>query len=211
MNIIAIIISISVITLCLVSITVLMVSANNLVAKRNRVEQCRSSIAIITKQRNELIPNLLKTIKMYMGHEHDTLVAMMRMQEQTVDKHHTAKRGATSWDINALLHQLKTVARHIPELQANEQFLMLQQQLIELEEELQAIRRTYNAAVVDYNNSVEMFPSSIVARRKGCQPEPLLYIPQEEVGHLNIDTIVATSSHREERKTSRFPHNNKQR
>ena len=119
------------------------VTHNSLIARRNRVRQCRSGICVVLKQRNDLIPNLVASVKAYMGHENELLT-------------------------------------RIPELKANAQFLHLQGQIEEMENELQAIRRTYNAAVTDYNNAIEMFPSSIIASWGRHTQEALIEIPDPE-------------------------------
>ena len=85
--------------------------------------------------------------------------------------------------------RVKAVVESNPDLKANEQFVYLQYQITDMENELQAIRRTYNATVTDYNNAVEMFPSSYIASRKHLGKEALIRIPESELGDIHIKEI----------------------
>ena len=164
------------------------ISANSLVYKRNRIRQCRSGISIAMKQRNDLIPNLVRAVKAYMEHESALLTSITEMRSRTL--HASEKENIEqSAELSALLSRLNVAVEHYPELKADSQFLLLQGQLTEMEQELQAIRRTYNAAVVDYNNSIEMFPSSLIASWKKYTPEELLAIPESELHDIRVDKL----------------------
>ncbi|HJE88377.1 LemA family protein [Rikenella microfusus] len=163
------------------------VTSNQLILKRNRVKQCRSGICVALKQRNDLIPNLVATVKTYMQYEDQTLRRITELRaeaENTPDEQEQIEAGNR---LSSLLPELRLTAEAYPDLKADRQFLRLQESLEELERQLQAIRRTYNAAVVDYNNYVEMFPSSWVAQRKGHRCEALIDIPEaeQEVADVN--------------------------
>lgn len=135
---------------------------NSLIAKKNRVKQCRSGICVVLKQRNNLIPNLVASVKAYMGHENEILtrIADLRSRASNATESEQIKSGT---EMSSLLSRLNVAVEDYPELKANQQFLHLQVQIEDMENELQAIRRTYNAAATDYNNYIEMFPSSIIA------------------------------------------------
>lgn len=164
------------------------ITSNNLIAKKNRVEQCRSGICVALKQRNDLIPNLVASLKAYMGHENEILtrIAELRSRAYGAPEVEQIKDGT---EISALLKQVKAVVESNPDLKANEQFVYLQYQITDMENELQAIRRTYNATVTDYNNAVEMFPSSYIASRKHLAKEALIQIPESELGDIHIKEI----------------------
>ena len=136
-------------------------AVNNLIAKRNRVKQCRSGICVALKQRNDMIPNLVAAVKSYMGHENEILLTKLQLSVE-----------------------------NYPELKANEQFHRLQNSIEDMELQLQAIRRTYNAAVTDYNNTIEMFPSSVVARQQGHHQEELIDIPEPEQQNVNVAELL---------------------
>lgn len=164
------------------------ITSNNLIAKKNRVEQCRSGICVALKQRNDLIPNLVASLKAYMGHENEILTRIAELRSRA-DGAPEAEQIKDGTEISALLKQVKAVVESNPDLKANEQFVYLLYQITDMENELQAIRRTYNATVTDYNNAVEMFPSSYIASRKHLGKEALIRIPESELGDIHIKEI----------------------
>lgn len=160
-------------------------TSNSLIVKRNRIRQCRSGIDIVLKQRNDLIPNLVAAVKTYMGYENELLarIAEIRSRAEHEPESESLKSGA---ELSQLLSRLNLAVESYPELKADSQFLALQGQIVEMELELQAIRRTYNAAVVDYNNAVEMFPSSVIASLRHHTPEMLIAIPASDTGAVDV-------------------------
>ncbi|MDE6013068.1 MAG: LemA family protein [Prevotella sp.] len=162
--------------------------SNNLIAKRNRVKQCKSGICVVLKQRNDLIPNLIGAVKTYMGHENEVLtrIAELRSRVASASENEQIKDGT---EISSLLTRLQVSVEDYPELKSNEQFINLQWQIEEMENELQAIRRTYNAAVTDYNNSIEMFPSSIIASWRKHEQQELIEIPESEMRNINVTEL----------------------
>lgn len=163
-------------------------TSNNLIAKRNRVRQCRSSIGVVIKQRNDLIPNLVSSVKAYMGYESELLarIAEIRTRALHESEHESIASGA---ELSSLLSRLNFVVEKHPELKADTQFLSLQGQMAEMERELQAVRRTYNAAVTDYNNAMQMFPASLIASYGRHVPEPLIEIPESETGSVSVNEL----------------------
>lgn len=163
-------------------------TSNSLIAKRNRVKQCGSGILVALKQRNDLLPNLVATVKTYMGHENETLtrIAELRSRAATAAGDQPLKEGT---ELSALLARLQVEVEAYPELKTNEQFRFLQRQVEEMENQLQAIRRTYNAAVTDYNNSIEMFPASLIASWQKHRPEALVEIPETETQAIDLNRL----------------------
>ena len=164
-------------------------AANNLIAKRNRVKQCRSGICVALKQRNDMIPNLVAAVKSYMGHENETLVRITELRSQISLSASEGEQIKTGNELSSLLGKLQLTVEAYPQLKADEQFHRLQRNIEDMELQLQAIRRTYNAAVTDYNNSIEMFPSSIVARRQNHHTEELIDIPEHEKQNVDINEL----------------------
>lgn len=162
-----------------------MFTNNSLIAKRNRVRQCRSGICVAIKQRNDMIPNLISAVKAYMVHENETLtrIAELRSQSMSDSERQQIDEGN---EISSLLSRLNVAVENYPALKADGQFMELQRSIIDMECELQAIRRTYNAAVTDYNNCIEMFPSSIFASWRNFQEEELIEIPPENMRDINV-------------------------
>lgn len=165
-------------------------AVNNLIAKRNRVKQCRSGICVALKQRNDMIPNLVAAVKSYMGHENEILTRITELRSHSFQPSQEAEQIKSGNELSGLLTKLLLSVENYPELKANEQFHRLQNSIEDMELQLQAIRRTYNAAVTDYNNTIEMFPSSVVARQQGHHQEELIDIPEPEQQNVNVAELL---------------------
>lgn len=164
-------------------------TANNLVAKRNRVKQCRSSICVVLKQRNDLLPNLVAAVKSYMGHESEVLVRIAELRSRMSAAASEGEQIKAGGELSSLLARLNVSVEDYPELKADGQFHRLQANIEEMELQLQAVRRTYNAAVTDYNNAIEMFPSSVVARRQHHRQEELIEVTEEERRNVDVAAL----------------------
>ena len=185
MNIILIIVAGIIILIALWLIT----TYNKFIAKNNRVKQTESSISVMLRQRNDMIPNLVATVQNYMGHENTTLtkIAELRsLMQQTNDEHEQMQLGA---EMSKKLADIKVAVENYPELKADKQFLRLEESIEEMEYQLQAARRTFNAAAVDFNNYVQMFPSNIVASMKHYQLYELITIPESEKANVDVKSL----------------------
>lgn len=141
----------------------LVIIYNNLVRKRNRCENAFAGIDVQLKKRYDLIPNLVSTVKGYAQHERETLDAVMEARAKALQGGSTNQRVDNENMVGAALSRLLMLQESYPNLKANTQFTMLQRSLNEVEEQLSASRRTFNAAVNDYNDACESFPSNLVA------------------------------------------------
>jgi len=154
-------------TLVLIALVVLLIAGigvyNSLVRRRNRVDQALSSIDVQLVQRHDLIPKLVETVKQYMGHERSLLEEIVRLRSEAMTGP-PADRIRADNQLSTALGQLRVSFENYPQLQASQNFLQLQRSLNEVEEQLAAARRSYNGAVVDYNNAVQAFPGSLVAQ-----------------------------------------------
>ncbi len=141
---------------------------NGHINRRNAVDYAFASIDVQLKKRWDLIPNLVNTVKGFAKHEKDLLENIVHARQQALDRHdgsHERFEGERLIDQD--LPRLIAVAESYPELKSDKQFLNLQRNLTEVEAQIAAARRAYNAAVMNYNNGVDMFPSSIVASMFG--------------------------------------------
>ncbi len=149
----------------LVFLVALIIIYNKLVRLRNTAEQAWSDVEVQLQRRHDLIPNLVETVKGYMTHERETLEAVTKARQMAVQvTGDVAKRAEAENMLTQTLRSLFAVAENYPQLKANENFLDLQQKLAEIEEQIQLARRYYNAVVRDLNNTIDMFPSNIVAK-----------------------------------------------
>ena len=138
---------------------------NDLVRNRQLSQEGWSGIDVQLKRRTDLIPNLLETVKGYMGHERETLEAVTeaRAAAQSGQGAGPAERSKLEGALSGALGRLLAVAEAYPDLKANTTFLEFQEALQTVEDEIQLSRRYYNGAVRNLNVSVESFPSSLVA------------------------------------------------
>ncbi|GHA30328.1 membrane protein [Devosia pacifica] len=138
---------------------------NDLVRKRQLVEEGWSGIDVQLKRRTDLVPNMLETVKGYMSHERQTLEAVTnaRAAAHSAQGASPAQRAQAEGMLSAALGRLIAVAEAYPDLKANTNFLEFQDTLRSLEDEIQMARRYYNGAVRNLNVAVESVPSNIVA------------------------------------------------
>ncbi len=138
---------------------------NDLVSKRQLTAEGWSGIDVQLKRRTDLIPNLLETVKGYMGHERETLEAVTnaRAAAQAGQSASPEQRAQLEGALSSALGRLIAVAEAYPELKANTTFLEFQQALQTVEDEIQLSRRYYNGAARNLNIAVEQFPGTLVA------------------------------------------------
>jgi len=138
---------------------------NRLIKGKNLVDEGWSNIDVQLKQRANLIPNLISTVKGYVTHEKNLLTQVTQLRNQSLNASTVAEQGQAENALTQTLGRLFAVAEAYPDLKANQQFLDVQQQLSQLEEKIQMARRYYNGTVRSLNTLIESFPSNIVAGR----------------------------------------------
>lgn len=159
---------------------------NGLVGKKNRVEEAESSIDVMLTKRFDLIPNLVASVERYMEHESDTLAELTALRAEAMSGGVSPERKAEiDQEVSGALGQLMISVENYPDLKASENFLQLQRALNEVEEQLSAARRTYNAQVTSLNTSIEAFPSSIVAGMMNLERRP--FYEAEEAARARPD------------------------
>ena len=158
---------------------------NNLVRLRNGRENAFADIDVQLKQRHDLIPQLVATVKGYAEHEKETLMR--------VNNARAAAMGATTINdkidaenaLSSALAGLKVSLEAYPDLKANQNFLQLQTEISDVENKLAAVRRFFNSATKEFNNAVQTFPGNIIAGMFGFHKEPMFEIPQEDRATLD--------------------------
>lgn len=180
------------IALVIVGIAVLLFIffSNTVVGKKNAVENAYSSIDVMLKKRYDLIPNLVETVKTYMNYEKDTLTKITELRAKATSPNISAdEKIAIENQLNTQMRGIMVAVENYPDLKANSNFLQLQGSWNEIEEQISAARRAYNAAVNDYNNSVEMFPTSFFANMKGYKRKASIEIPEEERKNISAKDL----------------------
>lgn len=135
---------------------------NRLITLRNRVENAWAQIDVQLKRRYDLIPNLVETVKGYMKHERGTLTEVTKYRTAIMSGS-VEDRVAANNMLSQTLKSLFAVAENYPDLKANENFMMLQDELAGTENKISYIRTAYNDSVLEYKTAKEVFPTSIIA------------------------------------------------
>jgi LemA protein len=136
---------------------------NGLVRARLKAGEAWSGIDVQLRRRHDLIPNLVETVKGYATHERGTFDSVTEARAKAMAASGPAEQSKAESSLSASLGNLRAVAEQYPALRASDNFMALQAQLTEIEDELQAARRIYNSDVQIYNEQIQVFPSSIVA------------------------------------------------
>lgn len=137
---------------------------NKLVKNKNRMQEAWSIIDVFLKKRYDLVPNLVDTVKTYASHEKNTLEKVTYYRSEAMHSTEIQARTQSENGLGNALSALLIVAENYPELKANNNFLQLQHQLVDLENDLEKARRYYNGTVRENNIYQESFPSNIIAR-----------------------------------------------
>jgi LemA protein len=155
---------------------------NGLVALRQRVNQAFSDIDVQTKQRHDLIPNLVETVKGYAAHERGTLEAVVQARNAAVTAQAggVAAQAAAENVLSGALRQLFALSEAYPDLKANQNFQQLQAELSDIENKIAAARRFFNNAVQEYNTGIQQFPAVLLAGPLGFTPRDFFDVGVEE-------------------------------
>ncbi len=142
---------------------------NGLVALRQRANQAFADIDVQLKQRHDLIPNLVETVKGYASHERGTLEAVVQARNAAIAAPGVEQKVAAENVLTGALRQLFALSEAYPDLKANTNFQQLQMELSDIENKLAASRRFFNNAVQEYNTGIEQFPAALFASMFGFQ------------------------------------------
>lgn len=137
---------------------------NNLIRDKNRMHEGWSDIDVQLKLRHNLIPNLVTTTQQYAKYEQATLSAVTELRNQSSVITQIDQKGKIEEKLGSGLHKLIALVENYPELKASENFIRLQDELIQIEEKLQYARRYYNGAVRNLNINIERFPNLFIAK-----------------------------------------------
>ena len=165
------------------------VAFNRLVRTRQMANEAWSGIDVQLKRRSELVPNLVETVKGYAAHERGVLeeVTQLRGAARAVPEGDVAARAQAEGALSGALGRLIALSENYPDLKASANFLGLQQQLADLENELQMARRYYNGAVRNQNVVVQSFPSNLIAGVFGFAPRDFFEL--DDAGERNAPQV----------------------
>ncbi len=153
---------------------------NGLVRLKNNAEEAYSTMDVYMKKRYDVIPNLVETVKGYAKHESKTLEGVMQARYSCMSANSPEERAKNENMLSGTLKSLFAVTENYPQLQANENFLSLQENLRNLEDEIANSRKYYNGCVKLLNNKIEVFPSNLVAKRFHYEKKVLFEVSNQE-------------------------------
>ena len=161
---------------------------NGLVKARTYTQESWSQISVQMKRRNDLIPNLVNTVKGYAAHEKDTLSKVVALRNQLVDQTDNSAPSTkqreeimkTSNQISDSLKSIFALSESYPDLKANQEFTKLMEELTNTENKIAYSRQLYNSSVASYNIKLQSFPNNLIAGMGGFKPVDYLQVPEEE-------------------------------
>lgn len=153
---------------------------NNLVKLRNNRENAFANIDVQLKQRYDLVPQLVATVKGYAAHERELLEKVTAARSACMNATSINDRVQADNALGAALSGLRVAVEAYPDLKANQNFLQLQNELSDIENKLASVRRFFNSATKELNTAVQSFPSNIIAGIFGFKKEPMFEIPASD-------------------------------
>jgi len=174
----------------LVVIIILTIMYNGLINKKNQVENAFGGMDAQLKKRYDLIPNLISAVQVYMKHEADTLTQITELRSKAVSGQISDEEKVNIDNtITSKIGGIMVAVENYPDLKASENFNQLQRSLNEVEEQISASRRAYNAMVTLYNNGVEMFPANILAGMMKMGLKNVFEIPETQRENINVGEL----------------------
>lgn len=152
---------------------------NRLVSLRNRRQNAFADIDVQLRQRHDLVPQIVESVKGYAGHEREVLQKITEARAGAMAARSIEDKISAEQQLTSALQGLKVQVEAYPDLKANKNFLQLQEELSDIENKLAASRRFFNGATTEYNNAVETFPSNMIAGNFGFKREILFDLGTE--------------------------------
>jgi len=162
---------------------------NGLVAMRQRTDQAFADIDVQLRQRHDLIPNLIETVKGYAMHERSTLEAVVQARNAAVAAPGDEQKVAAENALTGALHRLFAVAEAYPDLKASANFQELQMELTDIENKLAASRRFFNGAVQEYNTGIQQFPAALFASMFGFRLKVFFDLGEQRVALDQVPSV----------------------
>jgi len=169
-----------------VTLVYLLFTYNGFVRLTNRIKNAWAQIDVQLKRRADLIPNLIETVKGYAKHEKEVLTEVTNARAALTKAGTVAEKARASNMITDTLKSLFAVAEAYPKLQANENFLMLQEELAGTESKIAYSRQFYNDMVLALNNKIEMFPSNMIGKAFGFKPKEFFETSEAERKNIKV-------------------------
>jgi LemA protein len=156
---------------------------NSLVKLRNNRENAFADIDVQLKQRHDLVPQLVETVKGYAAHEKETLDRVISARNGAASAQTINDKIAAENTLSSALAGMRITLEAYPDLKANQNFMQLQEEISDLENKLSAVRRYFNSATKELNNAVQTFPSNLIAGMFGFHKEIMFDLGEQRSAH----------------------------
>lgn len=153
---------------------------NRIIKKKNMRENAFADVDVYLKQRHDMIPQLVETVKGYMNHEADTLIAVTKARQQCVVASSIDDKISAERTLNRSMRGFNLAFEAYPDLKADQNFLKLQSDIKQMEEQIARSRTFFNKATRDYNDAIETFPASTFANMYGFKQETMFDLGEEQ-------------------------------
>lgn len=161
---------------------------NNMIKMQNRVKEAWSDIDVQLKRRYNLIPNIVESVKGYTDHEEGVLTKVTEARSQAINAGNIKDQEKAEDMLSGALKSLFAVSENYPDLKASENFIQLQNELVDTEDKIQAARRFYNGTVRDFNTKIEQFPAKLIAQMFKFESKEFFEIEnQAEKENVKVD------------------------
>lgn len=182
--------TIIIIAIAVLTVLIIISMYNGLVRKRNEVDNAFGGMDVQLKKRYDLIPNLIATVKQYANHEKELLTKVTELRAKaTSGTLNSDEKVAIDNQISAGMKGIMVAVENYPDLKANENFMNLQRTLNEVESQISAARRTYNAVITDFNNGVQSFPQNVIAGMMKLKVKLVFVIPEAERQNVDVKNL----------------------
>lgn len=160
---------------------------NSLIKSKNYVKEAFSTMDVYLKKRWDLVPNLVEVVKGYAKYEQETLSKVTELRASAYDSMSANKKISINEQITEGISKIIAISENYPELKANENFMQLSSELVNVESDIENSRKYYNGTVRNYNNKIQMFPSNIIAGAFGFKEEKMFEADSEEKNNVKVD------------------------
>jgi LemA protein len=163
-----------------VTLVFLIIIYNSLISKVNQIKNAEGSLDATLKQRYDLLPNLVEVAKQYMDHEEKMFTKIIELRSRAVSTHNMHETIETNKELDSALKNFMVNVENYPTLLSNQNFVKIQESLMDLENNIAASRRFYNTSVVAYNEAIQMIPGNLFAPLMGLRTLEIYSIPESE-------------------------------
>jgi len=163
-----------------------MASYNRFIVLKNRIDNAWAQIDVQLKRRYDLIPNLIETVKGYAKHEKTVFMEVTKARTALMGATTLSEKAKANNHLSETLKSLFAVAENYPKLEANQNFLMLQEELSGTESKIAYARQAYNDSVLSYNNGIQVFPGNVVAGMFGFRQREFFKTEEAEKANVKV-------------------------